>query len=148
MEICGIDKAISDENVEDECLKIMKAAKVKVGNRFPNTLDVHAAHRKGKKGTVIIKFVNRKFAYNAISNRANLKNMDEYKSTFINTSLCPEFGFLNYAVRRAKANGEISFYKMRNGITLIKKSENSPFVEISHENDLSRNGLTVPPRTF
>ena len=112
IEIVGIDPVVRDEDIEEECIKILKAAKVKVGNKFPTTLDIQAAHRKGKKGTVIMKFVNRKFAYSAISNRANLKDSTDFNRIFINTSLCPEFGYLNFAVRKAKENNEILFYKM------------------------------------
>ena len=104
----GISADIEDTAIEDECLNIFKAAKVKVGNRFPTTLDIHAAHRKGRKGTVIVKFVNRKFAIASLTNRQNLKDSDVYGGVFINTSLCPEFGFLNFAVRRAK-HGKVRY---------------------------------------
>ena len=56
IEFSGISQDVGDDAIEDECLKILKAAKVKVGNRFPSTLDIHAAHRKGRKGIVILKF--------------------------------------------------------------------------------------------
>ena len=147
-EIVGISNDVKDDDIEEECIKILKAAKAKVGNRYATTFDIHAAHRRGKKGTVIIKFVNRKFAAAAITNRSNLKDSDYFKRTYINQSLCPEFVFLNFAVRKAKTNGELHYYKMKNGITLIQKEQNGPFVEISHINGLTRNGLTVPERSF
>ena len=98
-----------------------------MGNRYPNTLDVHAAHRIGRKGNVIFKFVNRKWASTVMKNAANLKDTENYKNLYINASLCPEFKFLNYAVRRAKRNGEIHYYKVKNGTTSIQKRENGQF---------------------
>ena len=147
IELVGIDSSVPDDAIEEECIKILKVAKVKVGNRYPTTFDIHAAHRKGRKGNVILKFVNRKFAYNSIFNRANLKNT-EYEKVYINSSLCPEFSFLNFAVRKAKAKGELTKYRLKNGVTFIQKVENGPWLEISHVNDLSRNGLTVPTRSY
>ena len=148
IELVGIPDDVDDADVEAECINILKSAKVKVGNKFPSPLDIHAAHRKGRKGTVILKFVNRKFAIAALSNRASLKGSNEYGNVFINQSLCPEFQFLNYAVRKAKRNNEIDFYKVKNGVTLVRKEENGQFIEISHVNDLGRNGITIPERSY
>ena len=148
VEIVGIDQNIADDRIEEECIKVLKAAKVKIGNKSASSMHIHAAHRKSNKNKVIIKFTNRKFAYASISNRSNLREHNEYKDLYINTSLCPEFSYLNFAVRRAKKNGEIHFFKLKNGITFIQKEEDGEFIEISHENDLERNGLTVPPRSI
>ena len=147
-EIVGISRDIIDDNIEEECIKVLKAAKAKAGNRYPTTLDIQAAHRKGKKGTVIIKFVNRKFAAAAMKNRSNLKESLEYKNTYLNQSLCPEFSFLNYAVRMAKRNGEIHYFKLKYGVTMIQKEAGGSIMEISHINDLSKYGLTVPDRSY
>ena len=49
IEIAGIPNDVLDDEIEGECLKILKAAKAKVGSKFPNTLDIHAAHRKKGK---------------------------------------------------------------------------------------------------
>ena len=95
-----------------------------MGNRYPNTLDVHAAHRKGRKGNVIIKFVNRKWESTVMK---NAEDTEDYQNVYINASLCPEFKFLNYAVRREKRNGEIHYYKVKNGTTSIQKRENGQF---------------------
>ena len=147
IEVVGIPSDVTDEEIEDEVIKVLKAAKVKLGNKFPNAFDINAAHRIGKKGKVIVKFVNRKFAVSAMTNRSNLKGINEYSQVFLNQILCPEFQFLNYAVRKGKANGELFFYKMRNGITFIKQSENGPFHEITHVSDLSRYNITIPNRS-
>ena len=145
IEIVGISPDVHDDNIENECINILKAAKVKVGNKFPSTLDIHAAHRKNRKGHVIIKFTNRKWAEGAMRNRASLKDSN-YANTFLNQSLCPEFAFLAFAVRKAKASGQIDFWKLKHGIPMIKLTPDGDFVEISHENDLVANGITVPNR--
>ena len=95
---------------------------------------------------MILKFVNRKFAGQALLNRYKLRELDDYSNSFINPSLCPEFSYLNYAVRKAKKNNEINDYKLKNGVSLIQKEEDGSFVEISHVNDLSEKGLTVAQR--
>ena len=73
IEIMGMDVAIDDEDVEKETLKILKAAQVKLEKKFAMGYDIQASHIKGKKGTVIVKFTNRKFAYEALRNSHNLK---------------------------------------------------------------------------
>ena len=62
IEIMGMDVAIDDEDVEKETLKILQVAQVKLEKKFATGYDIQASHRKGKKGTVIVKFTNRKFA--------------------------------------------------------------------------------------
>ena len=91
IEIMGMDVAIDDEDVEKETLKILKAAQVKLEKKFATGYDIQTSHRKGKKGTVIVKFTNRKFAYEALRNSHNLRNDPEYGSIYLNESLCPEF---------------------------------------------------------
>ena len=121
-------------------------------------MDIQAAHRKGRKGVIICKFVNRKFAQSALRNGKNLKDV-KYKPTggeasadgdriFINESLCPEFAYLHYAVRKAKKNNELHAYKVRNGIMKIQKEEDGEYVEISHINDLTKYELSVPLRQY
>ena len=83
--------------------------------------------------------------------RANLKDANIYgenSAVYINQSLCPEFAYLSYAVRKAKKNNEIIFYKLRNGVNFIQNVPNGKFIEISHVNDLERYGISVPPRRY
>ena len=157
IEISGIPLTVADNDVENEVLRILKVAKAKVGSKLPGQFDIQAAHRKGRKGTVLCKFVNRKFAQAAIWNSRNLKDAAIFNgdngdiangNVYINQSLCPEFGFLHYAVRKGKYNSEIHSYKVKHGVMFICKVENGTLIEISHVNDLTRNNITVPPRRF
>ena len=45
-----------------------------------------------------------------------------------------------------KEKNEFHAYKASKGVMFIQRDENGKWAEISHENDLSRNGLGVPPR--
>lgn len=151
IEITGIPQSVEDDAVEDAVLKVMKAAKAKAHTKFPTHMDIHAAHRKGKKGVVICKFVNRKFANSAIFNSKNLKDVDVFEngqSIFINPSLCPEFGFLHYAVRLAKKQKHIHSYRVKHGVMFMRKADGDDEVEISHESDLEKYGLPIPARRY
>ena len=112
IEISGMPEDIEPEDVEDEVLKVMKAANVKVDGKHVRKIDIQAAHYKRNKN-VIVKFVNRKFAEAAIANGNQLKDkrlFDNDKNIYVNNSFCREFAFINYAVRQAKKKGEISLY--------------------------------------
>ena len=151
IEITGIPDTVPDEEIENSVINVMKAAGVKIHNRDATYFDIQAAHRKGKKGVVICKFVNRKFAYGAVSNSYKLKNKDVFENgskVYVNPSLCPEFGYLHFAVRKAKRDGIIHSYKVRHGVMNIVKTEGGDWVEISHENDLTRSGIELPTRSY
>ena len=82
IEVCGISADVPDDKIEEECLKIFNAAEVLVENRPPSGFFIHAAHRVGKNGKVLVKFVNRKFAYAAVSNSVKLKD-SVYKGVYL-----------------------------------------------------------------
>ena len=72
IEISGIPSTVTDDKVEDEVIEILKEAKVSLNRQNLKKSDIQAAHRKGKKGVVIVKMVNRKFARTALVNKKNL----------------------------------------------------------------------------
>ena len=151
IEISGIPTSVPDEEIEEACITVIKAAKAKAHNKFPGHFDIQAAHRKGKKGIVICKFVNRKFAYSAVSNGKNLKGVEIFEGgepVYINSSLCPEFGYLHFAVRQAKKNNKLHSYRVRQGVMYVKKTEADREVQVSHETDLVNIGLPLPPRKY
>ena len=147
IEFVGISTNVKDEDIETEVIKIMKAAKVKISRREVTTLDIHAAHRKNQKGDVIVKFTNRKWAESAMRNRGNLKD-GQYGNCYINTSLCPEYAYLAFAVRKAKKDKLIDFWKLKHGMPFVRIADGDDFVEISHVNDLIKHGIPVPERRF
>ena len=73
VEISGIPSTIETENLEDEVIKIYNTAGVKVHDRALTKFDIEAAHRIGRKGVTIVRFTNRKFAYQGLRCGRNLK---------------------------------------------------------------------------
>ena len=93
LEISGIPESITHEDLEKKTIEIFASigAKVVPGN-------IHACHRIGKKGTTIIKLVNRKDVQMILSNKKKLKDTDKTcigfengTKIFINESLCPYY---------------------------------------------------------
>ena len=79
IEITGIGQDVQDDDIENKTLEILKAAKVKVRKKYPTAMDI-----QGRKGIVIVKFVNRKFAYASVRYSSHkLKNSD-YNHVYIN----------------------------------------------------------------
>ena len=149
-EISGIPQEIHQDKLEDEVLEIVKEAKVQVNRQPLKKSDIVACHRVGKKGNVVCRVINRKYAREAIINSKNLKGTKRYNGNaiYINSSFCPEFKFINYVCRTLARNKAIFRYKVRNGINLIQKDEGGKFKEIGHVNDITNLGLTVPPRQY
>ena len=138
IEISGIPSTVDQKNLETEVIRIYNTAQVIVDGDEVSAKDIQAAHRIGKKGVVICKFVNRKWAYEGLYNGKNLKDRDLYgnnSKVYINNSFCDEFRHLNFLIRRAKKNDKISRWRVKNGINFIKIKDDD-FVEVSHINDL------------
>ena len=73
IEISGIPTSIRQDDLEGEVQKIFEAAEVKIHGDSLQGKDIQAVHRIGKKGVVICKFVNRKFAREELFWGRNLK---------------------------------------------------------------------------
>lgn len=148
VEITGIPDSVLDNALEDEVIEIFKDAKIQVNRQPLKKQDIQAVHRKANKKTTIVKVVNRKFAREALYCSKNLKDNKRYDGIklYINDSFCPEFGFLNYAVRKAKKDGAIFKWKVRNGVTSVQIKEGDAWSEIGHELDLTNLKIPVPTR--
>ena len=144
IEISGIPTSVKQNDLEGEVLKIFETAGVEVNGYKLDYYHIQACHRIGKKGVTICKFVNRKFANNAIYSGKNLKVKELYgtnSGVYINSSLCKEYGFLNFQIRNAKKQGKIFRWKLKHGVNLIQVQEGNGFTEISHKNDLIKLGI-------
>ena len=150
LEISGIPMHIGDDKqLEEEVVEIFKDAKATVNRQNIKKMDIQAAHRIGKKGIVIVKVVNRKFVRAALINGKNLvgnKRYGEETRLFLNDSFIPEFGFLNFVIRRAAKDKKLFRYKVSNGVTFVQNNQDDKFVEIGHANDLVNLGIEIPPR--
>ena len=145
IEITGIPNTVKQEELEQEVCKIFDAAGVKVNGHKLDPYDIQACHRTGKKGKTICKFVNRKFAYEGIYNGKNLKDKKLYgeeSNVYINPSLCKEYQYLNYVIRKAKGENKIFRWRVKHGVNLIQLSQDGDFIEVTHKNDLIEHGIT------
>ena len=110
MEIVGIPQDVKDERLEEEVIDILKEAEVRVNRQSPKKMDIQAVHHLKNRKVTIVKMVNRKFAKEALICRRSLRDSSRYDANtnfFINDSLCPEFKFLNFAIRNALKSKEI-----------------------------------------
>ena len=149
IEISGIPTNIGDKELEDEVVDVLREAKVLVNRQPVKKMDIEACHRLSNGSTTIVKMVNRKHAKQALFNDSNLKNTRRYgdgQKIYTNDSLCPEFKYLNFAIRKAYSSNNIARYKFRNGITYVKFTEQSDFVEIGHVLDLENLKIPLPSR--
>ena len=144
VEISGIPANIEQDDLEGEVIKIFDTAGVIVNGAKLDVHQIQACHRTGKKGKVIVKTLNRKFAMESLYCGANLIENSPYdNAVYINNSFCKEFGFLNFLVRKAKKNGHIRYYKVKKGITSVQVRENSELVDITHKIDLVNLGISI-----
>ena len=145
IEIHGIPEAITQNNLQAEVIRIYKEAKVKVEGDELCAKDISACHRIGRKGHTIIRFVNRKFAYEGLRNGKNLKGTTLYedKKIFINNSFCKAFSKYGYFIRKLKNDGEITGYKIKHGVYQIQLEKSGDFFEVSHIIDFDKYSLDV-----
>ena len=149
LEITGIPDEVKDEALEDEVVNLFKEAQIQVNRQLIKKSDIQAVHRLGNKKTTIVKVANRKFAKEALFCGKNLKGSKRYGNhshIYINDSFCPEYKFLNFAIRKAYKSNHIVRYKVRNGVNYIQKDDASRFVEIGHVLDLENLHIPIPPR--
>ena len=149
VEITGIPDDVNDDALEDEVIDLFKEAKVHVNRQPIKKTDIQAVHRLGNKKTTIVKVVNRKFAKEALFCGKNLKGSKRYginSPIYINDSFCPEYNFLNFAIRKAYKSKHILKYKVRNGVNYVQKDDASKFVEVGHVFDLENLKIPIPPR--
>ena len=145
IEISGIPTTVTIERLEEEVIKVYKAAKVEIFGRELRKDDISACHRLGKKKeTTIVRFVNRKFAFAGLVNSKNLKDTDIYgNNVYINNSLCREFSRYGFIIRRLKTKKSITGYRIRHGVYQIQLEQNGEYFEISHETDFAKHGLSI-----
>ena len=94
-------------------------------------------------GKTIVRFVNRKFAKEILYHGKELRNNPNFKSIYVNNSFSKEFAYINYKIRMAQKSKNIFRYRVKNGVTLIQKTESDEFLQVTHRNDLVKLGLEV-----
>ena len=144
VEISGIPGTVQQKDLEDEVLKIYKEAKVTVHDCELTKKDIVACHRIGKRGATIVRFVNRKFAFEGLRNGKNLKDSKLYDNNiYVNNSFCREFSKYGYIIRRLKKEKLILGFKVKHGVFQIQTENEGDFIEISHVTDFEKLGSDV-----
>ena len=121
IEISGVPE--DAENLESKSVKLLNKINVKVSSS-----DLVACHRLKKKGSIIVKFLNRKNADLAIKNRNILRNVDTSSIwgsncvNYINTNLSPDNLKIRWYARKFKAANLIaSFGVNAKGVWIVGK---------------------------
>jgi len=130
VEIVGIDKEIKDDDIEEKICEILEQINVDVDAEA----DIQACHRVRKKGTVIVKFTNRKTVGAIFKNKSALKNRKD--KIFINESLCPYYRKLRGKCALLKKANKISKVIVRNGTVKLQINENGNFTIVDHDSVL------------
>ena len=109
VEIPGILQSVSNNQLEEKVLDILKAIDV---NIIKN--EIEACHRLGKKKkNVILRFINRKHCLKALRNKKKLKPIDKNAigipngNLFISENLTPANSKLAFNCKKLKRDGEI-----------------------------------------
>lgn len=143
VEISGIPTSVAINDLEDAVIDVYNRAKVQVFGRELQKEDISACHRVGKKKEVtIVRFTNRKWAWQGLYCGKNLKGTSRIP-VYINNSFCPEFAKYGYYIRRLKP--QLAGYRVRHGVYQVQLQRDGDFMEISHSSDFAKHGLDIKP---
>ena len=137
IEITGIPNSVSDENLEKEVVDILKEIDVVV-----SVNDIEACHRvgppKNDSKKTIVRFVNRKHAKKALTNRKNLRNMTSTKKLFINENLTVRNNKISYLSRKLKRSVHVAKAYTKDGITYVSDPDinRGKVIKIYHVKEL------------
>ena len=92
LEIQGIPSTVDDEVLEDKVIEIFKCLKIPLAKS--DTEDCHRLGKSNPKNT-IVRYVNRKKCYAALSKKLDMRHIDKVKhgfpeaNLFVNENLTP-----------------------------------------------------------
>ena len=126
IEITGIPSNIQDRDLEQYVIhRVLR----RIGLNELVSFEIVACHRLGKSSpsrpsNVIVRFLNRKRAYEALENRRNLKNFPDLTKMFIIESLCPHYKEIFERCKELKKEGQIKAVWSYNGTVQFKTEDN------------------------
>ena len=139
IEILGISENVGIDHLEEEVLKILNNIGV-----FINSYDIVAVHRLNDKKyrsansppSAIVRFVNRKHAFETLSKKRNLKSCG-MNNLFIIENLCPVFKSLYEKCKKLKKDNTVNHVWTHNGTINIRYSDSryEKPIQILHEED-------------
>ena len=102
--------------------------------------DLVATHHIGPKlpnkdRKMIVRFINRKYAYTSKKNSKKLKNT-EYRNIFISENLCPEYRPIFNKLYKFKKPGHVYNVWSHNGHVYFRISESSDELIVQHYEDI------------
>ena len=135
VEIAGIPESILQHDLEKHIINVLKSVNVNVQH-----YDIAATPRLGSKKNnkprnVIIRFINRKYAFLALKNR-RLLNKSNFKSYFISENLCPYNRKLFNRLYKLKKQDEIYNVWSYNGNIYMKITADDESHQIQHHSDI------------
>ena len=136
IEINGIPESIKQNQLETHVLKIFKKLDINL-----QSYDLSACHRLGKydatkSRTVIVRFINRKDAYDCLRYGKDLKDTVEYKNVYFSENLCPtNRRMFNYLYKLKKQN-KVSRVWVYNGTVCYKVPEDETVYKATHISDV------------
>ena len=125
IEISGVPENIPQSELERKMIDVLRRSGVHNLCHY----EIAACHRlQGKKfgektKLVIIRFVNRKRAYEALSNRRNLRHIHDLPGLFVHNSLCFKYSEIYEKCRELRNNNELAKYWIYNGFVHIKRTD-------------------------
>ena len=139
IEISGIPTDVRDDELETKSIFLLKKIGVTVSSN-----DVVDCHRLPKRGTVIMRFVNRKYANQAISNGKRLRNLntsDIFRANptlYVNRNLIPEYMSLRWKAKKMKAGKYVHAFGTNKRGVWIQINEDSGKKQVECDEDLQK----------
>ena len=140
LEIQGIPSTVDDEVLEDKVIEIFKCLKIPLAKS--DTEDCHRLGKSNPKNTVV-RFVNRKNCYAALSKKLDLQHIDKAKlgfpeaNLFFNENLTPYNQKLAWKCRELKRAGKIHSTWSTKGVIKLRRTMNERAISIGDEIELS-----------
>ena len=135
VEFSGIPVSVSDGNLEKTVMSLLRKVGVEVV-----TDDIVDCHRLKDKKTVITRFVNRKYAVQALSNskrlRGNTNDILANSVIYINRNLTPEYKTLRWKAKRMCLAGHIHAFGTSKRGVWVKADANASKKQVDLEEDL------------
>ena len=141
LEIQGIPSNVSDDALEDKVINIFHSLNINV-----NTNDIEDCYRLGKADpkNTIVRFVNRKFCYEALDKKFYLRKVDSIKLGFqagavlyFSENLTPYNQRLAWKCREVKRASKIHSSWSNKGIVKLRRTINELPVSIIHDSDIA-----------
>ena len=142
IEILGIPSSVKIHDLEDKAIEILRNIGVVVDPK-----EIVAVHRlkdykNGKPPSTIVRFVNRKHAFESLKNKKKLNICEEkmgLKHLYIIENLCPVYKSLFEKCRKLKKDNKIKHLWSYNGVINIRytDSRNENPIKLYHEEDFN-----------